>query len=58
MTQLCKVCKQEITVTDQTIEDGTIHKNGACDTYFNEQKKSINESNGNIDDLISETQLL
>ena len=31
----CKVCKQEIQPTDMVVESGDIHKNGACDTYYN-----------------------
>ena len=35
----CKVCKQEILPTDMVVESGDIHKNGACDTYYNETKQ-------------------
>ncbi len=53
----CKVCKQEILPTDMVVESGDIHKNGACDTYYNETKQRITEST-EADSVISETQLL
>ncbi len=53
----CKVCKQDIQSTDLVIESGDIHKNGACDVYYNETKQRITESS-EADSVISETQLL
>lgn len=55
--QTCKVCKQEILPTDMTVENGTVHKNGACDVYLNETKTNLNEAT-DIDSVISETKLL